>query len=423
MKVDGYRLTTRNSASIYPWQAQPGRFQEGIIIGPDDLAGGAVFCFDPWALYEKVITSPNMFVFGQPGKGKSSFLKTYLMREFAFDRNIYVIDPKGEYGPVGEALNIPVVYLRPGGTVKVNPLQAFGAEADNPSAAFIRRSEMMTAILEVELGRELQPAEKQALSAALHGISLTATLGDLIKLFFDPTPEMVEEMHTTRPAVIQITKSLGYTLDRLITGPLQGMFDGETTLNMDQASRGLIINLESVFDTTAMRPVMVCATSWISGLAVKKDRRQKIIAVDEAWAIMDSVETTRWLQARAKLSRAHGIQLLIATHGISDLSAQASAGSEAAKQALGLLRDTETKVLFGQDNHDEIKQFTEALNLSEREAKIVASLRQGEALWRVGRYAFRVTHLRTANEQRITDTSANMKPKKNKRKTRERAWR
>jgi hypothetical protein len=53
----------------------------------------------PFELYRAgVLTNPNMVVFGQIGRGKSAFVKTYLWRQAVFGRRAWIVDPKGEYG-------------------------------------------------------------------------------------------------------------------------------------------------------------------------------------------------------------------------------------------------------------------------------------------------------------------------------------
>ena len=48
-----------------------------MVIG-DDLLGGS-FVFDPFEVYAQgVVSNPNMVVFGQIGRGKSAFVKTFL---------------------------------------------------------------------------------------------------------------------------------------------------------------------------------------------------------------------------------------------------------------------------------------------------------------------------------------------------------
>ena len=49
-------------------------------------------------------------------------MKTYLLRQAAFGRQVAVLDPKGEYGPLARALGSTPLTLAPGGPIRVNLL-------------------------------------------------------------------------------------------------------------------------------------------------------------------------------------------------------------------------------------------------------------------------------------------------------------
>src|SRR4051794_17718183 len=75
-------VTTRHSSSLFPWQCTSQLPQVGIPLGINQLTGGTAFCYDPWHLYEHgLLSSPNMVVLGQLGRGKSALVKTYLSRQ------------------------------------------------------------------------------------------------------------------------------------------------------------------------------------------------------------------------------------------------------------------------------------------------------------------------------------------------------
>ena len=120
-KLPAHQVTTRNLGAAYPFIAEAGLGQRGVVIG-DDLLGGS-FVFDPFELYAAgVVSNPNMVVFGQIGRGKSSFVKTFLWRQAVFGRRAWVVDPKGEYGDLADAWGVRPVALRPGGAIRLNPL-------------------------------------------------------------------------------------------------------------------------------------------------------------------------------------------------------------------------------------------------------------------------------------------------------------
>ena len=96
-RVPAHQVTTRNLGAAYPFIAEAGLGRRGVVIG-DDLLGGS-FVFDPFELYTAgVVSNPNMVVFGQIGRGKSAFVKSFLWRQAVFGRRAWVVDPKGEYG-------------------------------------------------------------------------------------------------------------------------------------------------------------------------------------------------------------------------------------------------------------------------------------------------------------------------------------
>ena len=131
-RVPAHQVTTRNLGAAYPFIAEAGLGRRGVVIG-DDLLGGS-FVFDPFELYAAgVVSNPNMVVFGQIGRGKSAFVKSFLWRQAVFGRRAWVVDPKGEYGDLADAWGVRPVALRPGGAIRLNPLDP-GPDADGEAA-------------------------------------------------------------------------------------------------------------------------------------------------------------------------------------------------------------------------------------------------------------------------------------------------
>ena len=62
----GHRATTANAQAIYPFFAQNGLGEGGVLIGAD--VHGSAFTFDPFVLYERrVISNPNLVIAGEVG--------------------------------------------------------------------------------------------------------------------------------------------------------------------------------------------------------------------------------------------------------------------------------------------------------------------------------------------------------------------
>ena len=410
-------VTTRNSASLYPFQVQSGVPSIGALVGVDHLAGGSAFAYDPWALYEMgIVTSTNMLVLGQIGKGKSAFVKTYLARESLFGRRVFVIDPKGEYAALADQIGLARIHLVPGGYGgTLNPLDAGPLGGTDPLELVHRRSAMISALAATGLHRDLDPEERSALDAAVRAATEqaqsrfdhTPQLSDIANTLLSPPAKLASKLAISKTNLALKIRDLALELQRMITGDLAGMFDGATTAEIDWDGPGLVIDISSLHNTDALAPVMVCAATWLSQALTRVTEQKSILVLDEAWSALRLTAVTRWLQSVAKLSRSYGLQLVIVAHRLSDFASQGDADSEAVRQAKGLIADVETRVIYGQAD-TESSALSEVLNLPSSEADLAMRLAPHRALWKIGRSTAVVEHIATARELQMSDTDQAM---------------
>ena len=429
--VPAHLVTTRNLGAAYPLIAEAGLGRRGVVIG-DDLLGGS-FVFDPFELYRAgTVSNPNMVVFGQIGRGKSSFVKTFLWRQAVFGRRAWVVDPKGEYGDLADAWGVRPVALRPGGAVRLNPLDP-GPE-DGIAGSWRgdterRRTELLCSLASACLGRALAPRERAALGAALLDCARPGgvpTVPMVVDALLSPGAEAARSLRTTPGELLEDGRDVALELRRLVHGDLRGMFDGPTTEGLDLSAPLVVLDLSVLYSSAALGVLMACATAWLqaalartaangaSGRTVTADghveapgRDRYFLVVDEAWAILSNLGVARWLQSSWKLSRALGVCNMAVLHRVSDLRSVGASDSEQVALAQGLLADSETRVVYAQ-SPGELEAAAELLSLSGTEAELLPQLRRGVALWKIGRRSFLVQHRLSAAERRIVDTDAAM---------------
>ena len=406
-ELPGHSATTANVQAAYPFVADGGLGGRGVYIGRD--AYGGSFVYDPWELYGRELTSPNMLVIGQIGRAKSSLVKTYLWRQSVFGRRAWVIDPKGEYGPLAEAFGVRPIALVPGGRVRLNPLTR--------RAGWGEQLRLLQAITAGALHRPLAPEEEAGLREALRVVngagSAEPTLQRIVEVLLRPTAEMGERLATTAPELARATRQAALGLQRLCEGDLRGMFDGPTTPGLDLDARLVCLDLSAVYDSSALGILMTCAAAWLRAMVDEQrtssegDAGKLHVVVDEAWRIFSNLGIGEWLQDSFKHSRAYGIQNVVVMHRLSDLRAAGAEGSREARLAEGLLADAETRVIYAQPT-DELERTRELLGLTETEVELLPTLRRGEALWKVGQRSFLVYHRVSTFEARLVDTDARM---------------
>jgi len=456
-----HEATTRQLGALYPFLSEPGlgigavgAGDGGVLVGRDLL--GSTFAYDPFELYRRgYLTNPNMVVIGQIGRGKSAFVKTYLWRLAVFGRRAWVVDPKGEYGALARAWGVEPVALRPGGAIRLNPLDAVSSTSSSGSARNAgahaddvarQRCELLASLSAASLGRPLLPAERSALDLAVAGASPASssphaegpapgpTLPTVVDALLRPEAHSARAVGTDVPGLAADGRNVALELRRLVAGDLRGMFDGPTSPGVRLDAPLVVLDLSAVYHSAALGILMTCATAWLqTGLGPAVDATGSgfdatgsgadvaeadgdsgaaatdgvVVVVDEAWAILANLGVARWLQSSWKLSRARGVSNVAVLHRLSDLDTTGAAGSEQVGLARGLLADSETRVVYAQPP-GEVERAAPLLGLSSTEAEIVPHLRRGVALWKVGTRSFLVQHRLSRVEAAIIDTDGRM---------------
>jgi hypothetical protein len=431
-----HRATTASLQALYPFvSGDPGagpdprsaRRPPGTLVGRD-LMGGP-FRFDPWDLYAReVITNPNVVVLGQLGRGKSTFVKSLVWRQLAFGRQAWIIDPKGEYGPLVHRCGAEPVTLVPGGRLRVNPLDggrpypstaghdAVAGLADPDGRAGDSRaragSDLVVSLLSSSLGRALRPEERTCVELAVATVVTgpgIPTLPAVVEALLRPDPVAVAAVGVPPETLQPAARLVALELRRMVHGDLAGMFDGPTSAAIDLSAPVVVLDLSATFASPALPLIMTCAAAWLQSAVSSATGVRRLVVVDEAWAILSDRATARWAQATFKLSRSLGVANVLVAHRISDLQATGDDGTTEQKLAGGLLADTETRVVFGQPA-TEARATAAALGLGTRAAETIAQLPRGIALWQVGRRCHLVEHLLGVAEAAMVDTDGAMQP-------------
>ncbi len=416
LRLAEHRSTSAHACALYPCSVQGSFGHRGMYVGVDQAAGGAEFCWDPFEAYEAgLVTNPNVWILGAPGNGKSALVKSLLWRMSALypSRWTAIADPKGEYSVLAERMGMSVVRLAPGGATRVNPLADGPAGAGEPlEKRILRRAETVTTLIVTVLDRALTPLEDAVVFAGVEAVLSgprrgEATLADVARVLIAPTETMVAQLRQSEPDVVAASVPLSYAVDKLLSRSLRGMFDGPSTVAVDWAGPGLVVDFSAVpMESDAFPLVMVAVAGWLTELMACPGP-QRVQVLDEAWALLGSRQTAGYLQSCWKLGRSRGVANIGVAHRASDLGAQADDGTAAAKIARGLLADTATKIILRQDA-DELGAAQRIFALTGVERDTVGVLARGRALWHVGGRKAVVQHQLGAGELAMIDTDAAM---------------
>lgn len=394
-----HRATTRHVASAFPFVGSDAT-AEGVVIGMDNLTG-EVFAYDPWVASDRgIISGPNVVVFGTIGSGKSAVVKTYLLRSLVFGTHARVLDPKGEYVRVAEAVpGSQVVRVGLDGAVQINPL--------DPAIRPAQQRALVEALVEATAGDRLHVIERAVLAATLDHVRTTSrdpTLAGLRDALWAPPAPVVARHGHNGTRVADAAAPSAAALDLVLEGELATLVGGRSSVPLDPACPLLVADVSEIVPLggTEVAAAMAVVGTWLQALLATRAGRQ-IVVLDECWRLLRDASTARWLQSSAKLAREYQAQLVTVFHRLSDLAAVGDEGSEQVQIARGLVSDAETRVLYRQ-NPGDVAALGDVLGLSGEERALVPRLGRAVGLWRVGARATVVRHLLSSWEAPLVET-------------------
>ncbi len=340
---------------------------------------------------------PTVLVLGEPGTGKSAAAKCMVGRLLAPSPEepgqVGVVDARGEYGALADAVGLRRIVLRPDGPERLNPLdagRARGVEVDD------RRHAVVAALCEVSLGRELSAAEQRAVGATVAVLACwpfdEPVLADVVALLAEPSAEMIE--WATEEAdgdqlcacaepvgpmeMVHAAGRLAPVLGRLLDRELRGCFDGATTVPAD--GPGAVVDLTAFrSEVSTLRMAALASLAWIE--TAEAGRRLNLL--DEAWMLLGDERATCYLIDW--LERAQAATNIVITHRLSDLRRPGRDGVGSLAARAQLFADAFiTRAVFRFSNPGDVALAQGALHLSFEEAAPIPRLGCGQALWKAG---------------------------------------
>lgn len=415
-RVEVVRVDTANAAGAYPFLHAASLPPIGAYMGQNTLTTEAFSAHPAVWVREGLCTNPNVMITGIPGSGKSAHVKALCFRLMAFGhRTLVAGDVKGEYAALCRHLGVEPVRLGPGLPGRLNPLDAGplgqGLELIKDPVEFRgrlqeihrRRLTLLKALLELQLRRNLQPQEEEALDVAvrevtgeLHGQTHLGvpTLPLVYDKLRDPSDAMAQELRV-RDGEVQRAReqmeSIRSALGGMVNGHLGGLFDQQTSIGLDWDAPIQSVDISALEqygdETVAM--VLTCVSSWAQAAIDRPGHRPWIVVRDELWRQMRSggASMVKKIDADLRLSRATGTIQLLATHRLSDFESVGAAGSEAVNIAKDLISSCETRIQLAQDTRP-LQITREVIGLTDAECDLIGSWgagQRGRALWKVGR--------------------------------------
>jgi len=432
-----YQAATSEVGGLFPLLAANGVPALGARMGYDTLSGGAFYCHPIEWVLRGVATNPNLVLFGEPGRGKSSTVVAFCLRMMLFGiKTLISGDLKGEYTPLLHALGVTPIALGSGSPARLNALDLGPLAARWDGWGVARQREELAGVLGrwVKLLAALAQAQSYSptvtdeavLTAVLrrlvgatdgYTVLTPVTIPDVVRELADPPDGLwTQARFAGRREFLDHTRLITDALSNLVTGPLAGLFDEQTNvvLDFDAPIQSMDLSRLRSRGNQAVAVALTCLGSWSSLVTdLQEDGEIRIVVRDEVWRQLRlGRRAVQAVDSDLRLSRAERKIQLLVMHKPSDLLSVGDAGSQEVAIAKDLLALCSTRILLGQSTRVADELATD-LALSEKEHDVTtgwAMERTGRALWKIeATPGFKVQSVLSPAELSIFDTNRQLR--------------
>ncbi len=299
-------MDTTSLATTFPFTSSELTMDKGIVYGINEHNGSLVI-FDRFSM-----ENANMVVFAKSGAGKSYAVKLEALRQIMFGTEVLILDPEKEYEDMAASVGGEYINFSFNSPTKLNPfdLSSMYEEGENELGQKIIS---LHALLKVMLGG-MSPEEEATLDRAL--VATYKAKG----ITPDPEtqtkePPLMEDLYK---ALIGFEndagQSLAMRLEKYIKGSFRGIFDQHT--NIDIRNQMTVFTVRDIEEE--LRPVAMFMILDFIWTRVRKERKKRMLIVDEAWYFMKHQDTASFLHSMAKRARKYYLGVTTITQDVED---------------------------------------------------------------------------------------------------------
>ncbi len=356
-------MDTTSLATTFPFTSSELTSNEGILYGINEHNGSLVI-FDRFAL-----ENANSVIFAKSGAGKSYLVKLEALRSLMFGTEILIVDLEDEYKDLAEAIGGEYVKFAQSQPAKINPFDLSGVYVEGENELGLKNLTLRT-LLKIMLG-DITAVEDSVLDEAL------VTTYKLKGITPDPAtqtkePPLLGDLYNVLENMADPSaRSLAQRLEKFIKGSLSGIFDEQTTVNLTNTF--MVFSIKDLEDE--LRPIAMFIVLDYIWTRVKKDRRRRLLMVDEAWYLMKYKDSASFIYSLAKRARKYNLGLTTITQDVEDfLSSQ---------YGRAVVTNSSIQILLKQ-SPAAIELVSDVFALTEGEKQLLLSADVGEGLFFVG---------------------------------------
>jgi type IV secretory pathway VirB4 component len=356
-------MDTTSLATTFPFTSSELTANEGVLYGINEHNGSLVI-FDRFSL-----ENANSVVFAKSGAGKSYMIKLEALRSLMFGIEIIVIDPEDEYKDLADVIGAEYVKFAQNEPSKINPFDLSGIFEEGENELGLKILSLHS-LFRIMLG-QLSPTEDALLDRAL------ITTYKLAGITPDPAtqtkkPPILGDLYNVLQNMAETpARTMAERLEKFIRGSLSGIFDEQSTVDLHNTFT--IFSIRDLEDE--LRPVAMFIILDYIWTRIKRDRKKRLLIVDEAWYLMKHEDSASFVYSIAKRARKYNLGLTTITQDVEDFLS-----SDYGK---AIVTNSSIQILLKQ-SPAAIDRIVQVFYLSEGEKNLLLSADVGEGLFFAG---------------------------------------
>ena len=341
-----FNMNSSPIASSFPFMSSELTSNSGILYGINEH-NNSLIIFDRFSL-----ANANSVVFATSGSGKSYAIKLEILRSMMMGIDVIVIDPEYEYKTLCESVGGTYINISLNSETKINPFDLpKSSSVSGTKVSDIIRSAVITlkGLLKLMIGN-LTNQEDALIDRALletyakKDIDANSDLSSIEPPLMQDFYEILEGMEGSRNIALRVKK---YT-----EGTFSGLFNFQT--NVEVSNQLIVFCVRDLEDE--LRPVGIYNIINYIWNAVRSKLKKRILVIDEAWWLMQSEDSAKFIFALVKRARKYYLGVTTITQDVNDFLGNPYGSSIVTNSAMQILLKQSTAAI---DNVAKVFMLTE----------------------------------------------------------------
>jgi type IV secretory pathway VirB4 component len=301
-----FNMNSSPCASSFPFTSADLTSDNGILYGIN-RHNNSLILFDRFSLM-----NANMCVFATAGAGKSYAIKCEVLRSLMMGTDIIIIDPEREYKHLSDAVGGAYIDISLNSDSKINPFDLPRPVGDINTGDIIRSAVItLKGLIRLMIG-QLSSEEDSIIDRALletyakKDITPTCDLSKIEPPIMQDFREILEGMAGAERLVEKIKK---YT-----EGTFAGLLNSST--NIDVKNQLVTFSVRDLEDE--LRPIGIYTIVNYIWNVVRSEMKKRILIIDEAWWLMQSEDSAKFIHALVKRCRKYYLGVTTITQDVGD---------------------------------------------------------------------------------------------------------